>query len=266
MSAAHRLPERLRHCIDQTIAAEALEGWRPTTEHVDALAALVSDDVTFGDYLAAYLSRHPTWPTRERTRRTSRGREPYLIPGTTVLRNKFGVDTHAVLADLEFVSNAGRIAGWHRRIADGEVGPGDLDFRAIHRNLFADVYSWAGEYRVTELRLGDDQFAPQSSIESMMDGVQATARALVADDAGSLADQLARLYAEYNNVHPFREGNGRTGTTVLHIVASLRGRRLDLRRFSRVEWYGASHASAPADRNGTPDHRPFLPLFTQALD
>ena len=52
--APDRLPERLRRCVDQTLAAEALEGWRPTAEHVEALVALLNDEITFGDYLAGY--------------------------------------------------------------------------------------------------------------------------------------------------------------------------------------------------------------------
>ena len=64
-----------------------------------------------------------------------------------------------MLADLEFVSTAGRIADWHRRLADRDVSADDLDIRVLHQQLFADVYAWAGSYRVTELRLGDDVFA-----------------------------------------------------------------------------------------------------------
>jgi cell filamentation protein, protein adenylyltransferase len=262
--AHDRLPAPLRRCVDQTIAAEALEGWRPTAEQVDALAALVTADVTYSDYLAAYLTRHPP-PNRETTRRRLRRGKPYLIPGTTVLRNNFGADTHAMLADLEFVATAGRIAGWHRRIVDGRVDVDDVDFRAVHRDLFADAYMWAGDYRITDLRLADDMFARQSSVESLMGRVEAFARAMVADDPRSLADKLARLYADYNSVHPFREGNGRTGTTVLHIVASLHGARLDLSRFSRDEWYAASHDSMPARPDGSADHRPFARLLIRAL-
>ena len=82
------------------------------------------------------------------------------------------------------------------------------------------------------------------------------------DDA--LATQLARLYADYNYIHPFREGNGRTGTLMLHIVATLRGRRLDLGTISREEWYAASHDSMPFRRGGA-DPRPFIPLLGRAL-
>jgi cell filamentation protein, protein adenylyltransferase len=268
--APDRLPQPLRHCVDQTIAAEALEGWRPTAEQVDALVALVNGDVTFADYLAAYQSRYPAKPTGETDRRTRRRSPPYLIPGTTVLRNNFGADTHETLTDLEFVATAGRIAGWHRRLADGDVGADDLDVRAIHRQLFADVYGWAGDFRVTDLRLGDDVFARRASVQRRAARVEGTARALVVDDAANRDDalpaQLARLYAEYNYVHPFREGNGRTGTMMLHIVTTLRGRRLDLGTISREEWYTASHDSMPLRSGGTARHLPFVGLFVRALD
>ena len=127
--APDRLPERLRRCVDQTLAAEALEGWRPTAEHVDALVALVNDEITFVDYLAGYRARYPAQPTRGTAPRPRRRSKPYLIPGTTLLRNNFGADSLAMLADLEFVSTAGRIAGWHRRLAEGDVGVDDLDVR-----------------------------------------------------------------------------------------------------------------------------------------
>src|SRR5262249_41028526 len=110
------------------------------------------------------------------------------------------------------------------------------------------------------------EFAPRTSLESKMVAVEATVRAVASGDAGPLADQMARLYAEYNNVHPFREGNGRTGTTVLHIVASLRGRRLDLSRFSRDEWDGASRDPVRSGPGTGTDHRPLVQLFVRALD
>jgi cell filamentation protein len=61
-----------------------------------------------------------------------------------VLRNNFGVDTQTVLSDLEFVATAGRMVGRHRMLAEGAIGVHDVDVRAIHQHLFADVYPWAG--------------------------------------------------------------------------------------------------------------------------
>ena len=260
-------PERLRRCVDQTIAAEALEGWQPTSAQVAALVALVSGAVSFDDYLGAYRSCSPADPAAPLPKRSRRD-PPYLIPGTSVLRNNFGVADHETLADLEFVATAGRMARWHRRIADGDVGDNDLDARALHRQLFSDVYEWAGRFRVCELRLGDDVFAQQSSVQRRMKGVAESARALAHGAAGAgdtLADRLAALYADYNYVHPFREGNGRTGTLILHTIATLRGRHLDFSAISRAEWYAASRDSMPTHRNGSADHRPFVPLFVRML-
>ncbi len=269
--ATDRLPEPFRRCVEQSIAAEALEGWRPTADDVDALAALASDDITFDDYLASCRARYPTRPVKETTGRMPRRAKPYLIPGTTVLRNNFGAESHRVLASLEFACTAGRMVRCHRRLADGDIGVGDLDVRALHRELFGDAYAWAGDFRVTELRVGDEAFARRSSVRRKTEGVEAAARALVTDvaphhNADALAGQLAGLYADYNFVHPFREGNGRTGTMMLHIVATLRGRRLDLSRFSREEWYEASRNSMLLRDGSGADFRPFLPLVLRALD
>jgi fido (protein-threonine AMPylation protein) len=165
---------------------------------------------------------------------------------------------------LEFVATAGRIAQWHRRIAAGTVGRDDVDFAVAHQHVFADLYGWAGRYRVTELRRGDVLFAWQSEVAPAMQRVGWAARRLAATgaelDDGPLAYRFARLYAEYNRVHPFREGNGRTGTLVLHTVAALCGRRLDLGAFNRDEWIDASRDSMPPRRDGRAGHRPFLPL------
>jgi cell filamentation protein len=269
MSARDGLPDPFRHAIDQTIAAERLEGWRPTDEHVDALVRLLCEQMSFGEYLAVYRAPYPSVPPQRDYRRIFRRHRPYLIPGTTVLRNNFGVDSQTVLSDLEFVATAGRMALWHRMLSEGAVGIQDVDVRAIHQHLFGDVYSWAGNYRVTELRRGDSVFAWQSALGRLMALLEETARALATNGGGletaGLAYMLARLYADYNHIHPFREGNGRAGALLLHTVAALCGRRLDLIGVSREEWYAASRDSMPFRRDGRPNHRPFLPLFSGAL-
>jgi cell filamentation protein len=271
MSTREDLPGPLRHVIDQTIAAERLEGWSPTDEQVGELVALVCGEVSFADYLAAHRKRY--WaekaPPRQDRPPIFRRRRPYLIPGTTVLRNNFGVDSQVALSSLEFVATAGRMVSWHRRVVERAVVGSDVDARTIHQHLFSDVYSWAGKYRVTELRRGDSVFAWQSSISGMMALLEESARALAANGSGldtpGLAYRLARLYADYNHIHPFREGNGRSGTLLLHTVAALCGRRLDFTEVSREDWYAASRDSMPFRRDGRPTHRPFLPLFTSAV-
>ncbi|CAN5761377.1 Fic family protein [soil metagenome] len=260
--------DRQRHAVDQAVAAERLEGWRPTDEQVADLERLGRDEVSFGEYLATYRVRHPpaVEPSTDLSRIFRRAK-PYLIPGTTLLRNNFGATTAAMLADLEFVATAGRLVEWHLWLADGPSAADTLDLQRIHQHVFADVYSWAGQYRVTELRRGDTVFASQSSVADGAARVEAAARALIGADLDEpgLAYELSRLYADYNQVHPFREGNGRTGTLLLHTIAALSGFRLDLSGFSRLDWYSASRDSAPFRRDGQANHRPFLPLLLPAV-
>jgi cell filamentation protein len=259
------LPPPLRHGIEQTLAAQRLEGWRHSAEHVNALVALIGGELAYGDYLAAHRARHPP---PEPPRRTFRRKRPYLIPGTTMLRNNFGTSSPTVLAELEFVATAGRIAQWHQRIAAGELTVDDVDICGLHQHVFADVYPWAGRLRVTELRRGDVGFARRSAVAAATADIESAARQLAtrADlDNAALAYEFSRLYGDYNQVHPFREGNGRTGTLMLHTVAALCGRRLDLSGLSRADWYAASRDSMPFRRDGPANHRPFLPLFTWAI-
>jgi cell filamentation protein len=264
-----RVAAEHRFVIDQTLAAERLEGWRPDGDNVADLVALLGGRLTFGEYLTKHLIALRGTPAVPVRRRVFRRHRPYLLPGTTVLRNNFGLESQQALAELEFVATAGRIAQWHRRIAAGTVGRDDVDFGVTHQHVFADVYGWAGRYRVTELRRGDVLFAWQSEVAPAMQRVGWAARRLAATgaelDDGPLAYRFARLYAEYNRVHPFREGNGRTGTLVLHTVAALCGRRLDLGAFNRDEWIDASRDSMPPRRDRRASHRPFLPLFLRAL-
>jgi cell filamentation protein len=264
----HGVPPPIRHGIEQTVAAERLEGWQPTAQHIADLVSLARGELLFGEYLANYLvSEHIS--AKRPPRHIFRRNRPYFIPGTTVLRNSFGADSHEVLSRLEFVATAGRIVQWHGRIARGDVNNDDVDFTKVHQHVFADVYAWAGAFRVTELRRGEALFAWQSEIRPSMQRIGSAADELVdicTDlEPARLAYEFARIYADYNRVHPFRDGNGRTGTLVLHTIAALCGRRLDLSGITREEWLDASRDSLPARRSGDSSHRPLLPLFVRAV-
>ncbi|WP_240163009.1 Fic/DOC family protein [Mycolicibacterium sphagni] len=185
-----------------------------------------------------------------------------------MLRNEFGATSTQMLTDLEFVATAGRMVLWLHR-PTGPACDDQLDTRVIHHHLFRDVYAWAGDYRTTELRRGAQGFASQSTIAARMAMLNQSIRTLAADgaahDTPRLAYELARIYAEYNHIHPFREGNGRTGALVVHALAQSCGRRLDLTTTTREQWYAAAADSMPFRRDGKASHRPFLYLLGPAV-
>lgn len=255
-----------RHALAQTIAAERLEGWQPTDEEISALAELLRGAVTFGEYLAAHLPRRAPNPHR---RPVFARRRPYFIPGSDVLRNNFGITDAPELSRVEYVATAGRILQAHTR---PEVH--DLDVCHLHQHVFGDVYAWAGQPRIVELRRGEQTFGSCSRIRRGLAAVHTDVCALARDgralDNGALSFRLARIYAEYNAIHPFREGNGRTGTLLLHLLAHHAGRRLGLDAITRDEWITASRESMPSRpriaTDGHADPRPFVPMLKRSLD
>jgi cell filamentation protein len=80
--------------------------------------------------------------------------DPYVYPGTDVLRNLLGVRDAAALAEREAALSAIRIAQLERRFI-----PGDFDLahlQATHRYIFGDIYPWAGELRTVRIIKGGD--------------------------------------------------------------------------------------------------------------
>src|SRR5437588_8013537 len=71
--------------------------------------------------------------------------DPYLYPGTNVLKNLRGLTDPKLLERFETRRS-------HRRIAEliDTPVPGGFDvahLKAIHRHIFQDVYQWAGQFR-----------------------------------------------------------------------------------------------------------------------
>lgn len=251
------------HTLTQTLAAERLEGWRPGQSQAADLVGLLTGAVTFGEYLGPHLVTPQAGPRPRR--RVFAWRRPYFLPGISVLRNNFGVWDAAVLSELEFVATAGRILQVHLRCADQ-----DLDLRQLHQHVFGDVYAWAGEPRIVDLRRGDSSFGSYAVIPRALDALSSDISALAAEggglDSGALSYRLARIYADHNQIHPFREGNGRTGTLLLHVLAARAGRRIHLEDLSREEWVAASQDSMPFRRDGRADPRPIMAVLRGRID
>ncbi|MGB8404836.1 MAG: Fic family protein [Mycobacterium sp.] len=270
----------VHRAVEQTVIAHRIEGWDPKPDDIAALNALAGGDLHFGDYLAAQRRAYPPSPGRGR-RRLLRRAVPYLIPGTTVLRNSFGLRDGRQLAALEYAVTAGRMVRWHRNQLvlphrdqlvlhpEQSATEAGVDVQVLHRELFGDVYTWAGEFRSVDIRRGESAFSWASDISSGIDEIQHGTKELVNTghrlDNPRLAWELARIYVRYNRIHPFREGNGRTGMLFLHALTAKCGRRLDLSGVTRADWYEAARDSMPSRREGAPSHRPFLWLLNKAV-
>lgn len=175
----------------------------------------------------------------------SRDLDPYIYPGTSILRNRLGIFDSSKLDRIERRLVADRIA-------EGvPTGAFDLThLRAIHRHLFQDVYDWAGELRTVEIFKGGNQFQFRQYIQTGMADVHrrlVRAGFLERLPVGEFAREAGIIIGDINYIHPFREGNGRTQAQYLKQLGERAGHRIDLKRLDPIVWIEASKASHSAD-------------------
>jgi cell filamentation protein len=154
--------------------------------------------------------------------------DPYLLPGTSCLRNKLGIDHPGELAAVEFQAAMVQDVELARQTLPGAHDLAHL--RAFHRKLFGDVYDWAGEIRTVDIRKGGPWFCRPHFIEERLRDVFEGLKSekwLQGLALEYFVERLAYYYGEINAIHPFREGNGRTQRAFLRQLAAAARYRLD---------------------------------------
>tara|TARA_R110000868_G_scaffold408307_1_gene691140 strand:+ start:819 stop:1391 length:573 start_codon:yes stop_codon:yes gene_type:complete len=171
--------------------------------------------------------------------------DPYCYAGTTVLKNIPDLRKQAALDAYEAVSTAQR--------ADEPLPTGRLSvrhYRAIHYHLFQDIFVWAGKFRTVRIAKDGSAFCYPEHIAKEMAilfGDLRQARYFRGLDADEFSDAAAHFLATLNAIHPFREGNGRTQTTFLALLADQSGHSLDLERLKPIAFLRAMVASFKGD-------------------
>lgn len=147
--------------------------------------------------------------------------DPLCYPGTTILRNLLGINDAGLLEEAELALFLTR--------ADEPFPGGELDvqhYLDLHRHLFQDVYSWAGEIRTIRIGKNGNWFCYPEYIALELERIFSE---LGGSDAptnmGStqFAEHIGHFLAELNAVHPFREGNGRTQLAFLAMLVEHAG-------------------------------------------
>ncbi|MBC7678985.1 MAG: mobile mystery protein B [Pseudorhodobacter sp.] len=90
------------------------------------------------------------------------------------------------------------------RAPDIEYLLDDLHARRLHKDMFGDVWSWAGKYRITERNIGVD---PQHIAVSVRDLLADARYWFAAGDVG--VEAASRFHHRLVQIHPFPNGNGR---------------------------------------------------------
>lgn len=171
--------------------------------------------------------------------------DPYAYKNTNVLKNRAGLRDAALLEDFELEMTALRA---EEPLPGGLFGP--AHYRAVHRHLFQDVYSWAGKHRTVRTAKAGNFFCYPEHIDASMTKLF---ERLQVDPfvGGAPFDQFAAAAADFlgdlNAIHPFREGNGRAQLAFLHLIAVRAGHPLDMRKVKRATMLPAMIASFHGD-------------------
>jgi len=171
--------------------------------------------------------------------------DTYCYPGTTVLINKLDLRTQKELDAFEAEITTQR--------ADEPLPAGRFDaahYRAIHRHLFQDVFTWAGDLRTVRMAKDGNWFCYPEYIQAELGKLFARLfesnllRDLTKQD---FARNSAHFLAVLNAIHAFREGNGRTQLTFLALLADQAGHPLTLERLNPADMMAAMIASFHGD-------------------
>ncbi|EDZ8708858.1 putative adenosine monophosphate-protein transferase Fic [Salmonella enterica] len=174
------------------------------------------------------------------------GRDPYLYPGLNVMRNRLGIYQAQRLAQAAYEMTA-------LRAATIELGPlvrGLPHLCAIHRQLYQDIFDWAGQLREVDIYQGDTRFCHFAYIEK-------EGNALMQDleEEGYLVDlahekfveRLAHYYCEINVLHPFRLGSGLAQRIFFEQLALHAGYALSWQGIAVETWKQANQSGAMGD-------------------
>lgn len=182
--------------------------------------------------------------------------DPYTDTETGVLKNRLGLKKQETLDQYEAAFAFARSVELSVKPIKGNF---DLEhLKAIHKQLFCDVYEWAGNVRTVDISKGENRFANAHHIESYAPKIS---KALEGEShlknlpPKQFAERAAYYMGELNVLHPFREGNGRALREFMGQLAKEAGYEIHWNQMTQDEMVKASIAAFHGD------HRPLFKLI-----
>lgn len=159
--------------------------------------------------------------------------DPYLYDDVPVLKNKLEIKDSQILDLIEAEQSAANMMllyeeGFH------DFSPKGL--QRIHRQLFGDIYEWAGQFRVINIQKAERVLAGRSvwyaNVDDILPDLKTAFGVLHRTKWETLCRkdfvrQLTRVFPSLWRVHPFREGNTRTVVMLMTVFVEHYGYYMD---------------------------------------
>jgi len=158
--------------------------------------------------------------------------DPYVYPGTNVLKNTYGIRDQKELDRVE-ADIVG--AALHRLLVNGVSGELTRDWhKSVHHQLFGKLYPFAGKYREMNIaKFGEALYANHVFLDDNAAVIfhdlerHHSLQGLAPEE---FRRQIAKVMGELHVLHPFREGNTRTLQVATFEIAARAGHHLDWQR------------------------------------
>lgn len=106
-----------------------------------------------------------------------------------------------------------------RRRPTKAMAPFDLNWvKRLHRQMFGDVWKWAGEIRTRDVNLGVRWNLIDEKLHSLLSDLEVWQRSGM-----DLVEQAVRLHHQAVAIHPFYNGNGRWARMLGNILLRANG-------------------------------------------
>ena len=134
----------------------------------------------------------------------------YLYPNSDILINNYNITNNDELQKKEAEVTFEKLVELY---TDPIIGNFDVEhLRIIHKKLFEDIYPWAGNFREVNIAKNNSSFCDYTQIEDSLEYELSlmNKEISIVSNKEELANLLAEYYVVLLDIHPFREGNGRT--------------------------------------------------------
>lgn len=165
--------------------------------------------------------------------------DKYVYPGTEVLINKFNIKNPEELVEVERRLTSLK----YQDIREGKIKiKKTFDYehlKSLHKELFKDLYDWAGKERIVDISKPGTLFCRAMFIEEearrIFNNLKKDNFLKDTRDKFEFSEKLGQLFLDINMLHPFREGNGRSQRLFIGDLAKENGYYLEWANIPKEE-------------------------------
>lgn len=143
-----------------------------------------------------------------------------------ILKNKLGINDQKTLEDTETILLRDSYEYFLKLLQNGKIKFNQKLIFDIHKHFLGTLYSWAGRIRTVEISKNGVLFCTSSQISRALkkfDEILEQNLFLEKNTQKEVSEKFSIIHCEFNAIHPFREGNGRTIRLFLDLLAASLG-------------------------------------------